>query len=226
MHDTKSGTEIIDELIGGSFENSIVTTIYGPSGSGKTNFVICAILKVASQGKKVIFVDTEGGFSVERMSQISNDYKELLNNIIFFKPTSFQEQKEAFDKLREVVDEKVGLIVVDSIAMLYRLEMGKTDDIYNVNRELGQQISYLTEIARKKDIPVIVTNQVYANFDDKTKVNMVGGDILKYGSKCLIELHLNEVTRRRKAVLRKHRFFPEGKEINFKIEEKGVVKDE
>ena len=106
--------------------------------------------------------------------------------------------------------------------MLYRLEIGKSDDIYNINRELGQQISYLTEIARKKNIPVLLTNQVYSNFDDKTRLNMVGGDILKYGSKCLIELTLDEVTRKRKAVLKKHRFLPENIEMEFKIEEKGV----
>jgi len=226
MHDTKSGTEIIDELIGGAFEKEIVSTIYGPSGSGKTNFAICAILKIASQGKKVIFVDTEGGFSVDRMKQIVPNHEELLEKIIFFKPTSFQEQKEAFDKLRAVVDEKVGLIVVDSIAMLYRLELGKSDDVYNVNRALGQQISYLTEIARKQKIPVLVTNQVYSNFEIKNKVNMVGGDILKYGSKCLIELTLDEVTRKRRAILRKHRSLPEGKAIQYKIEQKGVVRDD
>jgi len=28
--------------------------------------------------------------------------------------------------------------------------------VYEVNRELGQQISYLNEIARKKDIPVLI----------------------------------------------------------------------
>ena len=36
-----------------------------------------------------------------------------------------------------------------------------------VNRELGRQISYLNEIARKKDIPVLVTNHVYADFEEK-----------------------------------------------------------
>ena len=43
-------------------------------------------------------------------------------------------------------------------------------------------------ITRKNKIPVIVTNQVYSSFDDKDKVNMVGGDILKYSSKTLVEL--------------------------------------
>ncbi len=225
-NNTTSGNEVLDNLLHGGFEKDIVTTIYGPSGSGKTNFCISAVLDIAKKGKKVIFVDTEGGFCIERMKQMSEEYKQILENIIFFNPTSFDEQKKAFERLRNLVDDNIGMIVVDSIAMLYRLELGKTDDIYNVNRELGQQISYLTEIARKKSIPIILTNQVYANFEDKSKLNMVGGDILKYGSKCLIELILDEQTRQRKAILRKHRFLPESKEISFRIEEKGIQKEE
>ena len=114
------------------------------------------------------------------------------------------------------------MIVVDTIAMLYRLELGKSEDIQGVNRELGRQISYLTEIARKKNIPVLVTNQVYSDFDDKDKVNIVGGDILKYGSKCLIELQITPNSNRR-AILRKHRSIRAEKEIIFKIVEGGII---
>jgi DNA repair protein RadB len=49
---------------------------------------------------------------------------------------------------------------------------------------------------------------------------MVGGDILKYGSKCLIELQ--KVNSHRKAIIRKHRSIPEGKEIEFKIVDNGL----
>jgi len=57
------------------------------------------------------------------------------------------------------------VIILDGAAMLYRLELAKSKDSYLVNRELGLQLSYLTEIARKKNIPVLVTNQVYADLD-------------------------------------------------------------
>ena len=99
--------------------------------------------------------------------------------MIFLKPTSFAEQKKSFEKRKDIVNDKIGLIVVDTIAMLYRLELGKSEEVQDVNRELGRQISYLTEIARKRSIPVLITNQVYADFDDRDKVNIVGGDILK-----------------------------------------------
>src|SRR3989344_5770952 len=50
------------------------------------------------------------------------------------------------------------------VAMLYRLELGKNEDIHDVNRELGRQIAWLTEIARKKRISVLIADQVYADF--------------------------------------------------------------
>jgi DNA repair protein RadB len=106
--------------------------------------------------------------------------------------------------------------------MLYRLEMGKSDNIYETNKELGKQICDLTEIARKKSIPILITNQVYSMFDEREKVNMVGGDILKYGSKCLIEL-LKTPNSNRIAVLKKHRSIKEEKEVMFQIGSKELI---
>lgn len=108
--------------------------------------------------------------------------------------------------------------------MLYRLEIGVTKDVFKVNRELGVQLVNLIQIARKFKIPVIITNQVYADFEDKSKINMVGGDILRYASKCLIELQRTDSVKR--AILRKHRSLPEGKEIKFKITDTGIYEDE
>ena len=221
-----TGSKILDAMLDGGYEKDVITTIYGPAGSGKTVLCLLCSINIARSGKKVVYVDSEGGFSLERLKQISShisqDYKKLLDSIIFLKPASFAEQKKSFEKLKEIVNEKVGLIVVDTIAMLYRLELGKNEDIHEVNIELGKQIAYLTEIARKKNIPVLISNQVYADFDSKEKVNIVGGDILKYGSKCLIELQITPNGNRR-AILRKHRSLGEGKDILFKIVDGGVI---
>ena len=221
-----TGSKVLDILLNGGYEKDIITTIYGPAGSGKTVLCLLCSIVIARAGKKVVYVDSEGGFSIERLKQVysytSKDYKDILNNIIFLKPTSFQEQKKSFEKLKELVNDKIGLIVVDSIAMLYRLELGKSDEVQEVNRELGRQIAYLTEIARKNTIPVLITNQVYTDFDEKDKVNIVGGDILKYGSKCLIELQITHNGNRR-CILRKHRSIQPEKEMIFKIVEGGII---
>ena len=222
MTKVSSGSSVIDHLLEGGYEEGVITTVYGPAGSGKTTIAILAAISVAQQGKRVVFIDTEGGFSTERLQQLTSDHKKVLDHTIFLQPTSFEKQKEAFEKLTKLVSDDIGLVVIDSIAMLYRLELGKSEDIYDINRDLGRQIGFLTELARKKSIPIIVTNQVYSMFDDRTKVNMVGGDILKYGSKCLLELSVLP-TKTRKLTLAKHRSIKENKDALFDIVESGIV---
>ena len=221
-----TGSQILDSMLEGGYEKEVITTIYGPAGSGKTVLCLLCSMTIARSGKKVVYVDSEGGFSVDRLKQIcsgiSQDHKKILENIIFLRPVRFDEQKKSFEKLRELINDKIGLIVVDTIAMLYRLELGRSEHIQEVNRELANQISYLTEITRKNKVPVLITNQVYTDFDERDKVNIVGGDILKYGSKCLIELQITPNGNRR-AILRKHRSLKEEKEIIFKIVEGGIA---
>lgn len=213
-----TGTEIMDWLLEGGYENEVITTIYGPPGTGKSN--LCLICLAANSEKKVIYIDTEGSFSVSRLKQLTDNYEEVLKNVIVLKPTNFSEQKKVFEKLGNLVTNKIGIIFVDSIAMLYRLEIGITKEVQKVNRELGVQLVNLIHISRKFKIPIILTNQVYSDFEDKNKINMVGGDILRYASKCLIELQKTD--KGKKAILRKHRSLPEGKEIEFKIVDSGL----
>ena len=225
MERVSSGCEVMDELLEGGFERDVLTTIYGPAGSGKTCTCILAAISVIRSGKKVIFIDTEGGFSVERLKQIAPEYEKILESMIFFKPVVFDEQRDAFEKLKNLVNDKIGLVIVDTISMLYRAELGKGVDVYKINKELGVQLNYLSEIARNKNIPVIVTNQVYSNFDINGKVNVVGGDMIRYSSKCLIEMQ-NLKGSRRAAILVKHRSIAGEKEILFKIVNKGFEKEE
>ncbi|MFC1753090.1 DNA repair and recombination protein RadB [Thermoproteota archaeon] len=215
-----TGAAVLDKLLNGGMEKEVITTVYGPAGSGKSNICLIAAVTAAKRGSQVIYIDSEGGFSIERLKQLTDNDLSVLNNIIILQPTTFEEQKKVFAKLKSVITDKIGLIVVDTISMLYRLELGKSEDVYIINRELGRQISQLTEITRKRHIPVLVTNQVYANFDDRDRVNMVGGDIIKYGSKCLVELQIARGFR--VATLRKHRSIPEGKNVLFRIENKSL----
>ncbi|MBI4141889.1 DNA repair and recombination protein RadB [Candidatus Woesearchaeota archaeon] len=214
-----TGSDILDGLLDGGYENDAITTFYGPAGVGKTNVALLAAISAVQKGKKVIFIDSEGGFSVARLKQLVSNHKKIIENVLFLKPTNFAEQCRMFEKLKSLVNNKIGLIVVDTISMLYRLERKFGDEGHDFNRELGMQIACLSEITRKKSIPIVVINQVYTGFDTG-KISMVGGDILKYGSKVLIELQSgnNGV---RKAVLRKHRSIAVDKEVLFRIVEDG-----
>ena len=228
MAKLSAGSYDLNKWLHGGYESDIVTVIYGGPGTGKTNFCSLATVSQAKKGNKVIFIDSEGGFSVERIKQLSNgkeetDVNNVLKNILILKPTNFQEQKKAFSELEKNLKKEVSLIIVDSITILYRLDFAEArekgdEEIQKINSELVRQIKILAEIARKKDIPVLVTNQIY-RWDDSNK--MVGGDILRYWAKCLIELENNNG--RRTAFLRKHRSLPE-KSFSFQIFNGGIRK--
>jgi len=234
-----AGSFDLNKFLFGGYETDIITTLYGPGGSGKSNFCVIVATSQARKGNKVIFMDTEGGFSSDRFKQIHQGTKEeielALQNILLLKPTSFKEQEESFQKLLTHVKKgDVSLIIIDSIAMLYRLELGDAitskdnEKISEVNRKLAKQLRSLNEIARKQNIPIIVTNQVYSTFTQNSEdreaerqVSMVGGDLLKYWSKCLIELQ--NFRGKRKIILRKHRSLPI-KELAFEIVNTGIRK--
>jgi len=224
MAKISAGSYDLNKWLFGGYEKDIVSVVYGASGTGKTNFCLLAAVSQAKKGNKVIYVDTEGGFSVERLKQLALDeYENVLKNIFLLKPTNFLEQKEVFDKLNEYLKKEVSLIIVDGMTILYRLDFaiakGKgNEELQKTNVELVRQIKVLAEIARKKEIPVVVTNQVY-NFENESK--MVGGDILKYWGKCWIEL-VNE-NGKRTAYLRKHRSIKE-KSLQFQIYDRGIRK--
>ena len=231
-----TGSFDLNDWLEGGYEKGIVTMLVGPPGSGKSNLSILAACSQARE-KKVIFVDSEGGFSVERVKQIVGleNYEKILKNILIFNPTNFEEQKKCFSKLLVNVKKgDIGLIIVDSMAMLYRLELGDAvqsdneEKIREVNRDVARQMRILVEISRKENIPVLITNQVYANFLSfeemksgvEKEMNIVGGDLFKYWSKCIIEL---KNLRTRKAVLLKHRSLDK-RDFNFEIRNEGIFK--
>jgi DNA repair protein RadB len=215
-----SGSKELDRLLDGGYEKDTVTTIFGPAGAGKTVLCLLACVHVPPD-KKIIYIDSDGGFSVERLKQMTPQYNDVLKQMVFLNPVNFDEQKRVFERLKKLVTDQVCLIVFDSVAHLYRLEVGKTKNAFDVNKELGVQISFLVEIARKKKIPILLTNQVYTDFEDREKVFMVGGDVIKYGSKCLLEVMRNE-DGTRKLVVRKHRSIPDGKSLTFRIVNDGI----
>lgn len=236
MVKVSAGNYDLNVWLKGGYDSGIVTTLYGGPGCGKTNFCMIAAVSQAKKGNKVIFIDTEGGFSSERVKQLfssksaSGDEKnlnvnEVLENILVLKPTNFKEQQQSFDQLLKYVKEQVSLIIVDGMTMLYRLDFADArssekdiENIQIVNATLTKQMRLLVEIARKNDIPVLVTNQVY-NWDNG--VRMVAGDIIRYWSKCLIELK-NE-SGKRTAFLVKHRSIGE-KSLAFQIYDEGIRK--
>ena len=216
----------LDVMLGGGFEKGTITQIFGPPTSGKSNLTLTLAVNVARSNKKVIYIDTEGGISIDRIKQIAgSDFSKVANNIIVFEPTSFQEQN---DKLRSIDiwlrknHKDVELIVLDSAVALYRVDDMKSAKL---NKELGRQMGLLSKIARQYDIAVVVTNQIYSAIDEEgnSDIKAVGGTILQYWSKVIIQLERGDEINQRVATLKRHRSLPEGKQAMFTISSRGIV---
>lgn len=216
----------LDALLGGGFEKGVITQIFGPPSSGKSNITLTLAVNVAKTNKKAIYIDTEGGISIDRIKQIAGpDFSSVANNIIVLEPTTFSEQNDnlrAIDIWLRKNHNDVDLIVLDSAVALYRVDDMKSAKL---NKELGKQMGLLSKIARTYDVSVILTNQIYNAFDDEgnNDIKAVGGTILQYWSKVIIQLERGEELNQRIATLKRHRSIAEGKQAIFSITSRGIV---
>jgi len=216
-----SGCKSIDELLGGGFEGGCITLLYGEAGSGKTNLCLQLSRNVVRAGKKAIYIDTEG-VSMERLEQIcGEDFEVVAKNILFSEPYTFDEQDQLIEKAVKITESnpEVGLIVIDSATMHYRLTMRdetRRDDLQGLTR----QVAKLLRVSRKVGIPVIATSQVYTDFDSGRYLPL-GGHMLTHSAKTIVELSKVGPSARL-ARLVKHRAAEEGRAARFRITAHGV----
>ena len=213
----------LDELLDGGIDKRTITQIYGPPGVGKTNICLNIAIGVAKRGKKVVYIDTEGGISVDRIRQISGeDFETVAKNIIVFEPTSFKEQEEDLGLIESWISSnsaEVELIILDSAVALFRVEEDKSKSHF-----LGKQMQMLSALAISYDLAVLVTNQIYASFDEESDEDFspVGGTIIQYRSKIIIELKREEGSNQRIAILKRHKTKREGLAVHFIITNNGI----
>ena len=188
-----------------------LTALYGVPSSGKTSLCLEIAIKHAKEGKKVIFIDTEKGFSIERFKQLAGkEYKNYLDKVLIFTPNSFKDQHKKIQSLPKLVEKgNISLIIVDTIGYYYRRFMKNRPELGN--RMLMNQLNHLQQLART--LPVLVSNQVYMHVKEN-KIKMVGGEILVNRSHRIIEL---EKEPQRKIILKK----PEEKASLFLIDSNG-----
>ncbi|MBS1267048.1 MAG: DNA repair and recombination protein RadB [Candidatus Woesearchaeota archaeon] len=194
-----SGSKVIDSILNGGYQTQMINTIYGVAASGKTTACLLAAIECAKKGKKVIYVDTESGFPVDRLKQLTKDYEKVLDKIFLIKANSFKEQSKIFSRLKDLAsNQRVGLLIVDTIGSNYRT--GK-QDLKLKNRLFGRQLDILRGIYKVNNCIILLTNPVYSSLE-QNKVKPVGGKSLVNRSKCMIQLDYQDG--KRTIYLRKH----------------------
>lgn len=207
----------LDDILGGGIESGVITEVYGEAGSGKSNLCLQATRECANLGKKVAFIDSEG-VSIERLNQMCKkeyNFKKILDNIIFFSPDTFNSQEKM---IKEAIDNKdANLIVVDTLNLFYRMCL--EDDKDATMRSFLRQMGHMQIAARKKDIFVLVSEQVYT--DKNSEIKPFTHRETEHMIKTSIKLEKIGIGKR-SAVIMKHRSQPEGKTAFFKIMSDGL----
>ncbi len=218
-----TGCTSVDELLGGGFERGTVTQLYGPPAAGKTNLALAAAVETAAAGGTAVYIDTEG-VSVDRFEQLLrgrvDDIEGVASRIIIEDAYDFDEQAEA---VRDAADfaTQADLIVLDSATGFYRLERASDGEAGDALRQVASQVTHLLSLARKHDLAVVLTNQVFSD-PDADRTRPLGGNTLEHWTGVVVRLDRFRGGNRR-ATLTKHRSKAVGESATFKITEKGVV---
>lgn len=215
-----TGSRPLDDLLGGGLERRTITQIYGEPASGKSTFCLMAAVASLRAGNSVIYIDTEG-FSVERFAQVAGGHAaEFADRLYLFEPIDFAQQGATIADTETLLRKKDGapvdLLVMDSMTALYRTELDLGREAV---RRLSHHVIKLLGLAKKYDIPVLITNQIYVDVE-RDRVSGLGGTALEHISKAIVRLEKRDSVRR--AMLRKHRSRPEGISFDFVITEDGI----
>lgn len=126
----------LDSALRGGLPAGMITEISGPPGCGKTQFCITVSAVTSfssSENRHVVYIDTEGAFSADRLVEIakyrfpiassSDNLLALASRVHVYTEMTFNSLLDRLRQLEEVVVEKnIKLVIVDSIASLVRKE--------------------------------------------------------------------------------------------------------
>jgi DNA repair protein RadB len=219
-----TGCRALDGLLGGGVERGTVTQLYGPPAAGKTNVALSAAVRVAAAGERAVYIDTEG-LSIDRFHQLAaavaeeESVEDVTSRLIVSEAHDFEEQEEAVRDTEEFAP-RADLIVLDSATGFYRLERTGDTDAGDSLRRVASQVTHLLSLARKHDLAVIITNQVFTDPDaDRTRA--LGGHTLEHWTGAVVRLERFRGGNRR-ATLEKHRAKAVGESVTFEITDEGI----
>ncbi|TVU26989.1 hypothetical protein EJB05_29567, partial [Eragrostis curvula] len=169
-----TGSQALDELLGGGIETLCITEAFGEFRSGKTQLAhtlcVSTQLPIHMHGGngKVAYIDTEGTFRPERIVPIAErfgmDANAVLDNIIYARAYTYEHQYNLLLGLAaKMAEEPFRLLIVDSVIALFRVDFSGRGELAERQQKLAQMLSRLTKIAEEFNVAVYITNQVIAD---------------------------------------------------------------
>jgi len=228
-----TGSQELDNLLGGGVETQAITECFGKYSSGKSQlgFQLCVNAQLPKdQGGMdgaVLFVDSEATFRPERVKQLAEaqglDPEKVLDNIFVARAVNSDHQIVLVDKAEEVIKEKnIKLLIVDSLTSQFRSDYVGRGALGERQQKLNKHVHMLQKLADTHNLAVYVTNQVMDNpaimFGDPT--TPIGGHVLAHAATYRVYLRKSK-GEKRVARLVDSPSMPEG-ECVFNVKAEGV----
>lgn len=191
----KTGSNALDELLGGGVETMAITEMYGKFASGKSQLGFQLVVNVqrppenGGLGGSVLFVDTEATFRPERIAQLAEsqglDPQEILKNIFVARAENSDHQIILVERAEEMISKNnIKLIVIDSLTSHFRADYIGRGALGERQQKLNKHVHMLQKLSEKYNLAVYITNQVMDNpgilFGDPT--TPIGGHVLAHMS--------------------------------------------
>jgi len=160
-----SQIDSLDKILSGGLQNGIITEISGLRGTGKTQLSLQFAIEPLSNNKKILFIDTTVEFRPERflqMIQSRNLSPSLLENLHVSRVTDTQKQIEV---LKSFEKDNFSLLIIDNVTDLFSFEYSKKEHLIQKNTNFGNYMIKLSKLAQLKNIPIIITNQIFSHDD-------------------------------------------------------------
>jgi DNA repair protein RadA len=230
----QTGSEALDELLGGGFETQAITELFGEFGSGKTQLghqMAVNTTKPLEEGGldgTAIYIDTENTFRPERIIQMSEgaglDSEEVLGKIRVARAFNSHHQMLLAEKANEIAKEHgVRCLIVDSLTAHFRAEYVGRGALADRQQKLNKHMHDLQRFGDLHNALVLVTNQVQSKpdafFGDPTRP--IGGHIVGHAATFRVYLRKSKA-QKRIARLIDSPSLPEGEAV-FSIVEEGVI---
>lgn len=237
-----TGSDSLDDLLGGGVETGAMTELYGEYRTGKTQ--LCHQLCITAQLPSsmggfntdeknpisCIYIDTEGTFRPERIVSMANRFGKDINVQTMLKHihhgrayNSDHQMVLAENIIKDLPINNVKIVIVDSLIAHFRAEFVGRGTLAARQQKLNQHIHTLLKLAEVYNIAVIVTNQVHSQpdmfFGDPTAP--VGGHILAHASHTRIYLRKSKGERRIARIVDSP-LLPESETV-FAITQDGIV---
>ena len=187
-----------------------IFSIWGDFGVGKTTFALQTAINTAKHNEKVIYIYTKPNLPIEKIINLSRNSEEVLDNITIIKSLDFEDLNKIIYNLEFIIlkkyayyENKLKLIVIDSITNLYRLELNqdKKEKNYDLNYQLNQILANLTYLNEVYDIQILIVNEVSRKTENNQLIEVQsGGKVMDFWVNYNLKIIKSKILNERKFI--------------------------